>query len=136
MQEFQIPKVRLHHIVFAISGIIAAFVVEYFFFNENIIENNFWDFIAYALFLLFTIKILIFVVYAKFFSIIPSLRRYQTKMPLGICDIDLSASIIITTFLIKDLASLIDGPLLIILLIIPIFLLVYLINAKVVPFPK
>lgn len=132
-------EVQKHHLIYYCTTIIGVFLTEQTvqFLGLNFLKYSVTGLFIYIIFLIFITKSFNFMVYVEFAK--HFLRQeYNTKNSLGLGDLYLTTSAIITTFIISDIfwliSELIGDPIIEAMLLIiitpPTYLFIYKINSK------
>jgi hypothetical protein len=124
-------EIERHHILYAVTTVITSYLVNTFLSGIKIefFKFDYLGFILYIPLLIFSVKAMLFIVLALFLINLPS-DRHIAKKPIGLGELYLTSSGIITTFLINDLAKIVDNNLITIILIPVLFCGVYWVNKR------
>jgi hypothetical protein len=134
-----LEKAEKHHFIFYITTILVTLLVDLFLKDIIKIKLTFVGFIIYFFLLIILTNLLLFLIYGHAIMYLLGIN-HKIENPITSIDILLTSSAIVATFLIPDLTNLINSFktefsfLLIILAIIGIYLIVYKINEKFLPF--
>lgn len=99
-------KVELHHIVFSIAAIVVTFIIERYISDLRVMESGPIFFILHYFILLVIVRILLVFVFYHLFKLLPQSENYKTERHLGVGDLNLASSVIITIFLLMDINDL------------------------------
>jgi len=117
--------VKKYLLIYNLATIVTVYLITLFDFSYYDILT----FMGYLLFLFYIsplLSMIVFVVLTKFV-----LKDHEIRpSPIWLDDFYLSASVIITTFLVPDLIKIIENPVIVAILIIPLFFLIYWTNEK------